>query len=204
MCVASCIELLIVAFLMGGIPFGLLLSRAFSLPDPRTIGSGNIGATNILRTGRKDIAALTLLLDGMKGVAAVWTARHLFEADASMAAVAMMVASAGHIYSPFLGFKGGKGVATTVGGALALSPELGLVLIGVWLLVFFTTRISSLSSIAMLSFMPILAWWQFDALIVLILAMTSLITVHKHLANVARLVKGEEPRVSFGGRKESS
>lgn len=191
---SDCIALILSAYLLGSIPFGLVLSHAFGLPDPRTLGSGNIGATNMLRTGRKDVAALTLLLDGLKGAAAVWLGHLAFESTPAMSAVAAMMAAAGHIYSPWLKFKGGKGVATTIGAALAFSPILGGMEILIWLLVFVITGISSLSAILALVLLPILSWWVFEPRVVLILAATSALVLYKHKANISRLLRGEEPR----------
>lgn len=202
MCASSCIFLILSSFLLGSIPFGIVLAQAFGLPDPRTLGSGNIGATNMLRTGRKDIAALTLILDGMKGAAAVWLGHVAFDATPTMAAVAVMMATAGHIYSPWLKFRGGKGVAATLGGVLAFSPILGAMVVVIWLLIFVMTGISSLSSITALVFLPVLAWWIFEPSIVLVLATMSLLVLYKHVANITRLIHGEEPRFFASRQKE--
>jgi glycerol-3-phosphate acyltransferase PlsY len=194
MCVSDCFFLILSAYLLGSVPFGVLMARAFGLPDPRGIGSGNIGATNLLRTGRKDVAAITLLLDAAKGAAAVWIALLFFHATPLMATVAVMMATLGHIYSPWLKFRGGKGVATTLGGVLILSPAIGGLFILLWLLVFAASRISSLSSLAALAFLPLLAGWQFSPPEALVLAMTALIAIYKHMGNLQRLLRGEEPR----------
>ncbi|MEJ0009534.1 MAG: glycerol-3-phosphate 1-O-acyltransferase PlsY [Alphaproteobacteria bacterium] len=201
MCASDCIYLVVVSYLLGSIPFGLVLARAFGLPDPRSIGSGNIGATNMLRTGRTDVAVLTLLFDAGKGAAAVWVGRLFFEATPMMEAVSITMATLGHIYSPWLKFRGGKGVATTLGGMLALAPMLGFMLAAIWLLVFVSTGISSLSSIAMLTFLPLLGWWEFAPLTVLVLAFGAVISIYKHLSNIQRLMRGDEPRL-FGEKRK--
>lgn len=188
------------AFLVGSIPFGIVLARAFGLPDPRTIGSKNIGATNMLRTGRKDVALLTLLLDGLKGASAVWISHALCGTDTTAATLAVMMAVMGHVYSPWLSFKGGKGMATLLGGTLALSPVIGGMSCTIWLLVFVATGFSSLSAITALLAMPVLAHWVFDERSVIALAMTAVLVLYKHHPNISRLIKGEEPR--FFKRKQ--
>jgi acyl phosphate:glycerol-3-phosphate acyltransferase len=188
----------IMGYALGSIPFGLLLSRAAGLGDIREIGSGNIGATNVLRTGNKSIAALTLLCDVLKGLVPVLAAGWLFGPLAAM--LAGFAALAGHILPVWLGFKGGKGVATTLGVLLAWSWPVALVTLAVWIGMFALRRISSLSALVSAAVAVPLAFMLTpsggEALWprVLILAAVIFIT---HRANIGRLLKGEEPRSSF-------
>jgi acyl phosphate:glycerol-3-phosphate acyltransferase len=187
---------LAIGYLSGSIPFGLLLSRWAGLGDIRTIGSGNIGATNVLRTGNKKIAALTLICDGLKGYVPVLAASHYGTPDAMIAAG--LAALAGHLFPVWLNFKGGKGVATGLGVTFGWSWILGLVFSVVWLVIFFATRISSASALtavavvavaALTLFFPIVGWWPSLVLAIAVWFM--------HRANIARLLKGQEPKSSF-------
>ncbi len=189
---------IILAYLLGSVSFAILVSRLFGLPDPRTHGSGNPGATNMLRTGRKSAAALTLLGDLVKGWLAVVLVRVMVEQGLSApwsveaAAVAVLL---GHIYPVFFGFKGGKGVATALGVLLAISPWLGLSCAGVWLLVFVVTRVSSLSALTAALASPILAWfWLRQPRAVFALVLLAALILWRHRANVRRLLTGEEGR----------
>ena len=189
---------IILAYLLGSVSFAILVSRLFGLPDPRTHGSGNPGATNMLRTGRKSAAALTLLGDLVKGWLAVVLVRVMVEQGLSApwsveaAAVAVLL---GHIYPVFFGFKGGKGVATALGVLLAISPWLGLSCAGVWLLVFVVTRVSSLSALTAALASPILAWfWLRQPRAVFALVLLAALILWRHRANVRRLLTGEECR----------
>jgi acyl phosphate:glycerol-3-phosphate acyltransferase len=186
----------ILGYLSGSIPFGLLLSRWAGLGDIRTIGSGNIGATNVLRTGNKKIAALTLLCDGLKGYVPVLIASLYATPEAMIAAG--LGALAGHLFPVWLKFKGGKGVATGLGVTFGWSWMLGLLFSVIWLLVFLASRISSASALtavavvsvaALTNFVPVTGWWPS-----LILAVT---VWYMHRANISRLLKGEEPKSSF-------
>jgi acyl phosphate:glycerol-3-phosphate acyltransferase len=186
----------VLGYLSGSIPFGLLLSRWAGLGDIRKIGSGNIGATNVLRTGNKKIAAMTLICDGLKGYFPVLAASIYGTPDAMIAAG--LGALAGHLFPIWLKFKGGKGVATGLGVTFGWSWILGLVFSVVWLVIFFATRISSASALtavavvalaALIMFMPVVGWWP---LLVLAIAVWFM-----HRANIARLLKGEEPKSSF-------
>lgn len=203
----------LIAYLMGSIPFGIVLARLFGLPDPRTMGSGNIGATNMLRTGNKKVALLTLLLDAGKGVAAVLLAMQLSGLP-SLHAFALLLAAVGHMYSPWLRFTGGKGVATILGGLFALSPWLGLAFAAVWLSVFLVTRYVSLASIVALWAVPMLLFAAEQLALTslpaslapllyttapLILAMAAAIAIYKHRANILRLRDGTEPKM--GGKR---
>ena len=183
-------------YLLGSIPFGLLLARGFGLGDLRQIGSGNIGATNVLRTGNKGAAALTLLLDGAKGAAAVLLAR-AFAADDAVQ-LAALAAFLGHCYPIWLGFRGGKGVATFLGLWLAYAWPVGLAACATWAVAAAVTRISSLSALmaAALSLLWIPLLGPAQAL-VLGLVLTVLI-FWRHRANIARLRAGTEPRIGAG------
>ncbi|MGO4682693.1 glycerol-3-phosphate 1-O-acyltransferase PlsY [Hyphomicrobium sp. 2TAF46] len=184
---------LVIGYLLGSIPFGLLLTRAAGLGDIRQIGSGNIGATNVLRTGNKGLAAATLLLDAAKGAVAVWIARYyLGETPAMLAGLAAFI---GHIFPVWLGFKGGKGVATYLGVLAALAWQCALVFAGLWLAVAAVTRISSLAAIIATIASPVAAWVLGDADLAAVVALMSLIILIKHRANIERLMAGEEPRI---------
>ncbi|MDP3377719.1 MAG: glycerol-3-phosphate 1-O-acyltransferase PlsY [Brevundimonas sp.] len=188
-------------YLVGSIPFGVLLTRAAGAGDVRNIGSGNIGATNVLRTGRKDLALATLLLDAGKGAAALLIARAVTGNDA-VAAIAGGAAFLGHLYPVWLGFRGGKGVATFFGLMLAAAWPLGLVAAAVWLLTAAVFRVSSLSALVATLVTPILALMPIAALnlptsnsvFLLALAAMALIWL-RHFDNIIRLIKGKEPRI---------
>ncbi|PCG14541.1 MAG: acyl-phosphate glycerol 3-phosphate acyltransferase [Sphingomonas sp.] len=179
-------------YLLGSIPFGVLLTRAFGAGDLRQIGSGNIGATNVLRTGRKGLAAATLLLDMGKGLAAVLLAAWLLPGNAALAAAGAFV---GHCYPVWLWFRGGKGVATLMGIALGLWWPLGLVFAALWLGLLAATRISSLAGMTAAIGTPVAAAMlgRFD-IVPLLMALAGIV-LWKHRANVARLIDGTEPRV---------
>ena len=183
---------LLIGYLLGAIPFGVILTRAAGAGDLRQVGSGNIGATNVLRTGRKGLAAATLLLDMLKGVAAVLIVAALFPGEAALAAAGAFL---GHCYPVWLGFKGGKGVATLMGIVVALAWPLGLVYAVVWLGLLAGMRISSVAGMAAAVSAPVAAavLGPFD-LVPLLLAL-ALIVVWKHRANIARLLDGTEPRI---------
>jgi acyl phosphate:glycerol-3-phosphate acyltransferase len=189
------------AYLLGSIPFGLILTRAAGLGDVRAIGSGNIGATNVLRTGNKGLAAATLLLDAAKGVAAVLLVRHLIGGDRlellePLAAAAALV---GHCYPIWLGFKGGKGVATFFGIAFALWWPIGLAAAAAWIAGVAVTRYSSVGGLAAANVAAVAAaiLGRFD-LAFFFLGVSFLID-WKHRANIARLASGTEPKI---GRKQ--
>jgi len=184
------------AYLLGSIPFGLLLARAAGLGDIRRIGSGNIGATNVLRTGHKGIAAATLLLDGGKGAAAVLLVRCVVGRDLELleplAAAAVLV---GHIYPVWLGFKGGKGVATFLGIAFALAWPIGAVAAAVWLLALALVRISSVGGLAAAASAPVTALLLDKPRLALLFAAAAVLIAWKHRANISRLIAGTEPKV---------
>ena len=187
---------LAVGYLLGSIPFGVILTRMAGAGDLRTIGSGNIGATNVLRTGRKGLAAATLLMDAFKGWLAIALVAWLSPADVQLAAAGAFV---GHCYPVWLGFRGGKGVATLMGIVLALYWPIGLVYAVVWLGLLAALRISSLAGIVAAIAAPVAAamFGRFDMVILLIAL--ALIVIWKHRENIDRLVSGTEPRV--GGAK---
>lgn len=183
---------LIGAYLLGSIPFGVILTRLAGAGDLRQVGSGNIGATNVLRTGRKGLAAATLLLDGLKGAVAVWLAQRFAPPDQLLAAAGAFV---GHCFPVWLGFRGGKGVATLMGVALALHWPLGLIYAAVWLGLLATLRISSVAGMAAAISTPVAAaaLGRFD--LVLLFIALALIVLWRHSANIARLLDGTEPRI---------
>lgn len=183
---------LMLGYLLGSIPFGVLLTRAAGAGDLRQIGSGNIGATNVLRTGRKGLAAATLLLDLAKGWCAVVIATALLPDNEQLAAAGAFI---GHCYPVWLAFRGGKGVATLMGIVLALYPALGLVYAVVWLGLLATLRISSVAGMAAAASAPVAAavLGRFD-LVPLLLAL-ALIVIWKHRENISRLLVGAEPRI---------
>jgi len=188
---------IMLGYLLGSIPFGVLLTRWFGAGDLRTIGSGNIGATNVLRTGRKGLAAATLLLDLGKGAAAVLIAEALFPGTAPLAGMAAFL---GHCYPVWLKFRGGKGVATLMGIVVALHWPSGLVYAAVWLGLLAALRISSLAGMTAAISAPVSAafWGRID--LVLLLLALALIVLWKHRDNVDRLLSGTEPRI---GKKRS-
>jgi glycerol-3-phosphate acyltransferase PlsY len=189
---------LALGYLLGAIPFGLLLTRAAGLGDVRAIGSGNIGATNVLRTGNKALAAATLVLDALKGTVAVLAAERLGAAH-GIAILASLLgglgAFLGHLFPVWLGFKGGKGVATYIGVLIGAAWQAALVFCGVWLAVAILTRYSSLSALVASVLTPLaLEAMGARPAGLLALVMTALL-VWRHRGNIARLVKGEEPRI---------
>lgn len=181
------------AYLLGAIPFGLVLTRIAGLGDIRAIGSGNIGATNVLRTGRKGLAAATLLLDGGKGWLAVFWIQAYGHGGVAVAGLCVFL---GHLFPLWLNFKGGKGVATGLGVFFALFWPLGALCCALWLATALIFRFSSLAALVAYAVAPVAAWffthsWQNAALALIIAALV----YWKHKANIARLLKGEEPRI---------
>jgi len=187
------IEAFVLGYVLGSIPFGLLLTRAAGLGDVRKIGSGNIGATNVLRTGNKKLAALTLLLDGLKGTAAVLLARHFW--GEGPAVVAGLGAFLGHLFPVWLGFKGGKGVATYIGVLAGLHWPAALVFCGTWLAVAFATRYSSLAALIASIAVPILLCFERQTVLAGLALFMTLALLWKHRANIARLRRGDEPKI---------
>jgi len=183
-------------YLLGSIPFGLILAKLFGLGDLRQIGSGNIGATNVLRTGSKGVAALTLLLDAAKGTTAVLLAAHWGETAAMLAALGAFL---GHLFPVWLGFRGGKGVATYIGVLLGLYWPAAAAFCAVWLIVAFAMRYSSLAALvasaASVAMLALTGQWRLAGLAVLL----TLLLYMRHAGNIGRLARGEEARI--GERK---
>jgi glycerol-3-phosphate acyltransferase PlsY len=186
---------LVLGYALGSIPFGLLLAKAAGKGDIRSIGSGNIGATNVLRTGSKGLAAATLLLDGAKGLAAVWLAWRYWPDGAPLAAIGAVL---GHCFPVWLRFKGGKGVATTLGVCLGLAWPIGLAYAVVWLAMLAATRISSVSGMSAAVAAPIAAAATGRMEFVPVLAAIAALVAWLHRSNIARLRAGTEPRVGAG------
>ncbi|MBI1403809.1 MAG: glycerol-3-phosphate 1-O-acyltransferase PlsY [Porphyrobacter sp.] len=182
----------LLGFLSGSIPFGLILTRAAGLGDVRQIGSGSIGATNVLRTGNKGLAAATVLLDGLKAALPVLAARHFWPGSEGIAAVA---AVAGHCFTPWLAFKGGKGFASAAGALAALAWPAMLACAVVWAATVFLTRYSSVASMVSVIAAPLVAWGLgYPQVIPPLLAIAAIVIV-QHRANIGRLLRGEEPKV---------
>jgi len=210
------IAAIVIGYLLGSIPFGLLLTRAAGMGDIRAIGSGNIGATNVLRTGNRGLAAATLLLDGAKGAAAVLLARLVLipmlgapeTAPAEWVVyLAGLAAFAGHVAPVWLGFKGGKGVATYIGVLLGLSWVVGLIFCGVWLLIAYTRKFSSLAALTAAATAPVFAYGlagtEADALaFAATCGVMTLVLYLRHWENIRRLWNGTEPKI--GSEKPKS
>jgi glycerol-3-phosphate acyltransferase PlsY len=183
-------------YLFGSIPFGLLLTRAAGLGDIRAIGSGNIGATNVLRTGRRGLAAATLLLDAAKGAAAVLLARALAGPDAAL--WAGLGAVLGHTFPVWLSFRGGKGVATGYGVLIAAAWPVGLLAGAVWLVMAKLSRLSSASALTSFALAPVLALLLADRASALMALAIAVLIFIRHHANIRRLLAGTEPRIGAG------
>lgn len=184
-------------YLLGSVPFGVLIAKTMNLGDLRKIGSGNIGATNVLRTGNKLAAFLTLVLDGGKGAAAVLIARAFALEDAVM--LAGFASFLGHCFPVWLGFKGGKGVATFLGLALAVAWPVGLLMCATWLLMAVVCRYSSLSALTAAALSPVYAYFTgYQNMTVLFIALAVLIYV-RHAQNISRLLAGQETKIGKKG-----
>lgn len=192
------------AYLLGSIPFAVVVSRVMGLADPRSFGSKNPGATNVLRTGNKTAAALTLLGDAAKGWLAVFIAAYVAQRlgiSSLMVAGSAIAAFLGHVFPIFLKFKGGKGVATALGVLLAINPWLALATAGTWLILAYVTRYSSLSSILSAIFAPLYyllggnVAWRLDTAIALAIFTISVVLLFRHRANISRLMMGKESRI---------
>lgn len=183
----------IAAYLLGSISFGILMSKVFGLPDPRTVGSGNPGATNVLRSGKKLAALLTLLGDALKGYLAVWAAAWYGLSDIWICLVALAV-FIGHLYPVYYAFKGGKGVATALGVLLAISPWLGFSVLLTWILAFAIWRYSSLAAILAAAFSPLFAWNLLDgnAAYFATTIVLALLLISRHRSNIRNLLNGTE------------
>jgi len=182
----------VVGFLLGSIPFGLLLTRAAGLGDIRKVGSGNIGATNVLRTGNKKLAAATLLLDALKGLAPVLVFNLLWGPVPAAAAAAGAVL--GHMFPPWLGFKGGKGVATTLGVLIGLSWQLGAITCALWLVLAALFRYSSLAALLSILIGAVAAWYFVPVAAPILCLLAALVWVRHH-ENIRRLLNGTEPKI---------
>ncbi len=183
----------LLAYLLGAIPFGLMSAQVFNLGDLRTIGSGNIGATNVLRTGHKIAALLTLILDSGKGALAVLLARVFYGEDAAQ--IAGLAAFIGHCYPVYLRFKGGKGVATFLGTLLMLSFPVGLAACTTWLLIAFVFRFSSLAALGAAVFAPLWALMLGVPHMVALCGVLAALVLWRHRANIRRLIDGTEPKI---------
>lgn len=187
-------------YLLGSIPFGLVFTRMAGLGDIRSVGSGNIGATNVLRTGNRWVAAATLIADGAKGAVAVLIARYV--AGDTMAVLAGTAAFVGHIFPVWLGFKGGKGVATFLGLTLALSFPIGLAACATWLVTAAVTRISSLSALVAAALAPVYFWFADYWLIIPFAVFYAALIFIRHKDNIQRILAGEEPGI--GAKKKTA
>jgi glycerol-3-phosphate acyltransferase PlsY len=187
----------VVGYLLGSIPFGLILTRAAGLGDVRSIGSGNIGATNVLRTGNKKLAAATLLLDALKATAAALLMHSVAGPEAG--AIAGLFAFLGHLFPVWLGFKGGKGVATYMGTLLGVAPLFMLVFAAVWLAVAFIFRYSSLAALTAMLVIPVVLWISGYEKVAAVMAIMSVISYYRHKTNISRLMSGTESKIGAKG-----
>lgn len=199
------IVFVVAAYLIGSVSFAVVVSRLMRLPDPHSYGSGNPGATNVLRTGNKKAALLTLLGDAAKGWLAVWLALqcvHQFGLGVEAIAGVALAVFVGHLFPIFHGFKGGKGVATALGILLALNPWLGLATLSTWLIIAFFFRYSSLAAIAAALFAPFFAllMFGFGPIVLALIALSGLL-IYRHRSNIANLLAGKEGRI--GEKKKS-
>ena len=193
------VSAVIAAYLIGSLSFAVIVSKYYGMDDPRTYGSGNPGATNVLRSGKKKAAALTLLGDALKGLVAVVLARCLQDAlnlsDIAIAAVAV-AALVGHMWPLFFGFKGGKGVATALGVLLALSPATALVCAAIWLVMAFGFKVSSLAALAATAAAPLVAFWLMPypswAWATVVIAV---LVLYRHKSNIQNLLQGKEGKI---------
>ncbi|WP_026438721.1 glycerol-3-phosphate 1-O-acyltransferase PlsY [Acidocella facilis] len=193
--ILSYLGVAIFGYLMGSVPYGLLLTRLAGLGDIRSIGSGNIGATNVLRTGNKKLAAATLLLDALKGFVAVMVVKLAWHHGVLVTGIAAVL---GHLFPVWLRFKGGKGVATGLGAFYGMIWPLGVICCAIWLLVAFTLRYSSLSALIAYAVAPVAALLLDGPLAAEAVLIISALVFWKHKPNIQRLLRGEEPRI--GGK----
>ena len=185
----------VLAYLLGSVSSAIVIARLFGLKDPREVGSGNPGATNILRYGGKKAAALTLLGDVLKGVVPVLVA-HALGVEAPVLALVMLAAFVGHVFPVFHGFKGGKGVATAFGALIALNLWVGLLLVASWMVVALVTRYSSLSAITVSVLAPFYVWWLTQSLVLIAAtAVMSLLLLWRHRGNIRKLIAGTETKI---------
>ncbi|UOD49301.1 glycerol-3-phosphate 1-O-acyltransferase PlsY [Orrella daihaiensis] len=190
----------VLGYLLGSVPFAVVTSRVMGLADPRTYGSGNPGATNVLRTGNKKAAILTLLGDAAKGWLAVWLA-HQITGHSDVVAITALAVFLGHLFPVFLKFKGGKGVATALGVLLAIEPLLGLATMLSWLVIAVFFRMSSFAAIASALFAPFYYFilsgvlWPLSGSILTAISLISLMLIWRHKANISRILNGTEPKI---------
>lgn len=188
--------LIISAYLLGSISAAIVVSRLMGLPDPRSLGSGNPGATNVLRTGSKKAAGLTLLGDALKGLIPVLIAKAL-GVDATVIALVAIAAFIGHLFPVFFGFKGGKGVATAIGVFLGLSFPVGIMLIATWALIAYVTKISSLAALLAACAAPIYISFMMDESVFIYMSvLLSVFLVYRHKSNIKNLLSGKESKIS--------
>jgi glycerol-3-phosphate acyltransferase PlsY len=191
------IAALVLGYLLGSIPFGLILTRMAGLGDIRSIGSGNIGATNVLRTGNKKLAAATLLLDAFKATAAALLGYYIAGPEAGL--LAGFGAFLGHLFPVWLGFKGGKGVATYIGVLLGVAPLWVLVFAAVWLAVAFISKYSSLSALVATLVIPVALWIVGEEKMALVMAIMTVVSWWRHETNIKRLLAGTEGKIGQKG-----
>jgi glycerol-3-phosphate acyltransferase PlsY len=183
------------AYLLGSVSSAIVIARLFGLADPRQVGSGNPGATNILRYGGKKAAALTLAGDVLKGVIPVLAA-HALGAAPLILALTLLAAFLGHVFPVFHGFKGGKGVATAAGALIALNGWVGLALISTWLVMALTTRYSSLSAIVTTLALPLYVWWfTREPVLIIATAVMGVMVLWRHRSNIQKLIAGTETKI---------
>lgn len=192
---------LVGVYLLGGIPSGLLLAKLLGVTDPRTAGSGNIGATNMLRVGGKKLALLTLLCDTLKGVVAVYAAWIFFPELFQLAGLVVIL---GHIFSIWLGFKGGKGIATSLGVLLAWGWPLALMALMTWILVFAIWRLSSLAALVATCLTPAFAYFLYGGELVLSCLMMAIFILFSHKSNIKRLISGSEAKIDGTHKKDAN
>nr|CAD6418175.1 glycerol-3-phosphate 1-O-acyltransferase PlsY [Rhizobium sp. Q54] len=188
---------MVLGYLLGSIPFGLILTRAAGLGDIRSIGSGNIGATNVLRTGNRKLAAATLLLDALKATAAAVAGTYIAGPEAGL--LAGFAAFLGHLFPAWLGFKGGKGVATYIGVLLGIAPFWVLVFAAVWLTVAFISKYSSLSALVATLVIPVALWIVGEDKIAFVMAIMTAVSWWRHETNIRRLLAGTEGKIGQKG-----
>ncbi|MBI0180616.1 MULTISPECIES: glycerol-3-phosphate 1-O-acyltransferase PlsY [Snodgrassella] len=187
------------AYLLGSLSFAVIVSRCMGMPDPHSYGSGNPGATNVLRTGKKSAAALTLLGDALKGWLAVWLAKHyqtIWQLDSNTIAIIAVVVLIGHMWPVFFKFKGGKGVATALGVLLALSWPTALICAAVWLIMAFGFKVSSLAALIATLISPFAAWWFMPQLSwVIAVIVIDILVLYRHKSNIKNLFSGREGKI---------
>ncbi|WP_370579926.1 glycerol-3-phosphate 1-O-acyltransferase PlsY [Snodgrassella alvi] len=187
------------AYLLGSLSFAVIVSRCMGMPDPHSYGSGNPGATNVLRTGKKSAAALTLLGDALKGWLAVWLAKHyqtIWQLDSNTIAIIAVVVLIGHMWPVFFKFKGGKGVATALGVLLALSWPTALICAAVWLIMAFGFKVSSLAALIATLISPFAAWWFMPQLSwVIAVIVIDILVLYRHKSNIKNLSSGREGKI---------